>query len=110
MGLKGICCEQLSWSAAQNTFPKQILPHNICGAVFPACGSCVHSDFCEAEGLDSHHLLSCFVSMLMLAIPRAVLVPAHLCEQTSVLIENLLSSWVEFSKNEPSFVLPLLVT
>lgn len=71
MGLQGICCEQLSWSTVQSTFPKQILPHDI---YVPVCGSCVHTDFCEAEGLDSHHLLSCFVSMLMLAIPRAVLV------------------------------------
>lgn len=71
MRLQGICCEQLSWSTAQNTFPKHTLPHDICG---PVCGSCVHADFCEAEGFDSHHSLSCFVSMLMLAISRAVLV------------------------------------
>lgn len=50
----------------------QILSHNICD---PVCEICIHVGFWEGGSLDSYHLLSQFVSVLVLAIPRAVLVP-----------------------------------
>lgn len=77
MGLKGICWEQqhplqLSLSTAQNTFHKQVLFCYVCD---PGCEISEEAGFWDVDGFDSHHLLSCFVSLLMLAIPSALLMP-----------------------------------